>query len=92
MNLNIKHNVNTFETSIGGEEIFLTRMESRLLAALGDYKVHSRSDLMIKVWKAVPTNKTRTVDVTIGRLKIKMGKAGKRIRTIHGFGYRLDRV
>ncbi len=52
---------------------------------------HSRTALLEAVWsaKAVKLN-PETVDRHVGTLRRKLGAAGKRIRTVHGVGYRLD--
>lgn len=38
----------------------------------------------------IDTESERNIDVTIRRLRVKLGSAGAVIKTAHGFGYRLD--
>lgn len=88
--IKIKHTV--LETVIDGKDIGLTRIEAKLFTILLDGKIHSRTELLARVWKADPTMKTRTIDVTMGRMKKKIGNAGTHIKSIHGIGYKLSNV
>lgn len=83
------HNPDKYETRVNGQEVFLTKTEFKLLSVLSDGNVHSRPALLAAVWGADPTNKTRTVDMHMSRLKTKLGEAGKLIKTLHGVGYKL---
>jgi DNA-binding response OmpR family regulator len=85
----IKITHNSLETVINGKDINLTRIESKLLTILLDGKTHSRTELLARVWKADPSMKTRTIDVTIGRMKRKLGPMGKYLKSVHGVGYKL---
>ncbi len=85
----IKHDAGMMETSVDEREVSLTRIEHKLLTILMDGKLHTRVELLARVWKADPTMKTRTVDVTIGRLKKKLEPDGKFFKTVHGIGYKL---
>lgn len=53
----------------------------------------SRSYLMQRVWKSSPDIETRTLDMHISRIRTKLGLGPERgfaLRTVFGFGYRLD--
>lgn len=53
----------------------------------------SRSYLMQRVWKSSPDVETRTLDMHISRIRTKLGlgpERGYALRTVFGFGYRLD--
>ena len=62
-----------------------------VLAANRD-KVVSRSQLMSEVWSEAWYGSTKTLDVTIGRLRQKLEKAGpvERVVTVRGVGFRLE--
>ena len=69
----------------------LTPTEFKLLLTLADRRgrVQSRSRLLESVWDAAPDIQTRTVDMHIQRLRMKLGVAGVLVETVRGFGYRL---
>jgi two-component system phosphate regulon response regulator PhoB len=52
-------------------------------------RVHSRSQLLDKVWGDHVFIEERTVDVHVKRLREAMGAAGAMIETVRGAGYRL---
>jgi len=71
----------------------LTRMEFALLSLLarnaGD--IVSRDALMMSVWGYGPEIHTRTMDVHLRRLRVKLGTYSKQhIETVFGLGYRLQ--
>ncbi len=72
-------------------EIVLTPTEYKLLEALANVKgrVLSRIDLLEIVWGMDYYGETRTVDVHIKRLRDKLDKCSKFIKTVKGIGYRL---
>ena len=73
-----------------GRSILLTRIEYRLLAALVQRRgpAQSRAQLYRDVWKGRYDMKTRTVDMYVSRLRVKIGRGAKLIKTVHGVGYR----
>lgn len=77
---------------VSGEEINFTTTEFKLLhtliARLG--RVQSRDVLLRDVWGYNFVEDTRTVDTHITRLRTKMGEAGDMIKTVRGFGYKLE--
>jgi len=80
---------------VDGATVDLTHKEFRLLQVLLEAKVRAltRDTLLEKVWAqdALLGLESRTVDVHIGRLRRKLGKAvGSRIVTVRNVGIRLD--
>ncbi|HEX6575490.1 MAG TPA: response regulator transcription factor [Gemmatimonadaceae bacterium] len=70
----------------------LTPTEYRLLILLAERsgRVQARTHLLETVWDAAPDIQTRTVDMHVQRLRMKLGRAGEMIETVRGFGYRFN--
>ena len=68
----------------------LTRREFELLRYLvmNKNRVVSRDRLLERVWGYDRQVETRSVDVHVGRLRSKLGAAGRQIETVVGLGYR----
>jgi DNA-binding response OmpR family regulator len=75
---------------VDGEAVRLTRREFELLRFLVDNRnrVISRDRLLERVWGYERLVETRSVDVHVGRLRAKLGTAGRQIETVVGLGYR----
>jgi len=75
---------------VDGSQIRLTRREFDLLRFLVQNKnrVVSRDRLLERVWGYERIVETRSVDVHVGRLRSKLGSAGRQIETVVGLGYR----
>lgn len=75
---------------VDGVDIKLTRREFELLRYLVDNRnrVLSRDRLLERVWGYDRFIETRSVDVHVGRLRAKLGAAGRQIETVVGLGYR----
>jgi DNA-binding response OmpR family regulator len=75
---------------VDGEAVRLTRREFELLKYLVENRnrVLSRDRLLERVWGYDRMVETRSVDVHVGRLRNKLGAAGKQIETVVGLGYR----
>jgi two-component system phosphate regulon response regulator PhoB len=80
--------------TVDGREIDLTPTEFKLLLLLAERKgrVQARNLLLETVWEAAPDIQTRTVDMHVQRLRVKLGEAGDLIETVRGFGYRIKNV
>ena len=80
--------------TVDGREIELTPTEFKLLLLLAERKgrVQPRNLLLEIVWEAAPDIQTRTVDMHVQRLRVKLGEAGDLIETVRGFGYRIRNV
>lgn len=83
----IKHKV-----FVGTKDIILTAMEFKLLKTLMHRRgrMQSRNQLLSDVWDMDSDVTTRTVDTHIKRLRQKLGKMGKLIETVRGYGYRFS--
>jgi DNA-binding response OmpR family regulator len=76
--------------AVNGQAVRLTRREFELLRYLVQNKnrVVSRDRLLERVWGYDRLVETRSVDVHVGRLRGKLGEAGRQIETVVGLGYR----
>jgi two-component system phosphate regulon response regulator PhoB len=77
---------------VSGEEVLLTSTEYKLLMNLAQRigRVQSRELLLQNVWGYNYFGDTRTVDTHLTRLRTKLGAAGELIKTVRGFGYKLE--
>jgi DNA-binding response OmpR family regulator len=78
------------DVAVDGAPIKLTRREFELLRylVLNRNRVISRDRLLERVWGYDRLVETRSVDVHVGRLRNKLGTAGRQIETVVGLGYR----
>ena len=78
--------------TVDGSGVELTTLEYKLLLTLAERRgrVQTRDGLLQDVWGYHYTGDTRTVDTHITRLRTKLGSAGVLIRTLRGFGYKLE--
>jgi len=78
--------------TVHGEDLLLTTTEFKLLLILAERqgRMQSREQLLRDVWGYSHTADTRTVDTHITRLRNKLGDGGELIRTVRGFGYKLE--
>jgi DNA-binding response OmpR family regulator len=76
--------------AVDGHPVRLTRREFELLRYLVQNKnrIISRDRLLERVWGYERLVETRSVDVHVGRLRGKLGEAGRQIETAVGLGYR----
>jgi len=77
---------------INGNEVTFTMTEFKLLHTLVKRlgRVQSRDVLLRDVWGYNFVEDTRTVDTHVTRLRTKMGEAGEMIKTVRGFGYKME--
>jgi DNA-binding response OmpR family regulator len=87
---NLTLNTNTFEVKKDGKVIELSRKEFALLEYLmkNEGKVVSKENIIAHVWDYEADILPNTVEVFIGYLRNKIG--GDVIRTIRGFGYKIN--
>ena len=64
--------------------------KTKSLLMLNPGRVFTRQELLDKVWGEHFIGETRTVDVHIGTLRMKLGDASHLIKTVRGVGYRLE--
>ncbi|HBY58195.1 MAG TPA: hypothetical protein DEH78_00125 [Solibacterales bacterium] len=76
------------EARVDGRRLTLTRKEFELLAALVAHKgeILSREELMGRIWNYSNECRTRTLDVHVRRVRMKVGYPC--IETVFGVGYR----
>ncbi len=78
--------------TVAGKEAELSTMEFKLLLVLAERagRVQSRERLLKDVWGYSYGGDSRTVDTHLTRLRAKLGPAGEQIRTVRGFGYKME--
>lgn len=88
----LKVDTEKVRVEVEGEEVKLTPSEFRILRVLFENygKPVSRERLIEKVWGWDHEAGDRTVDVHIKHLRDKLGKYGRCIKTVRGFGYKLE--
>jgi len=77
---------------IDNKEIQLTKKEFEILALLLNRKgkAFSREEIFSNVWDDSTIVTDRTIDVHITRLRKKLGKYGKNIKSKQGYGYTFE--
>jgi two-component system, OmpR family, response regulator MtrA len=90
--LSIDHSLH--QVALGGTVLQLTPTEYRLLSVLAGRpdQVVPREALAKLVWGDPDTGTSRTIDVHIGRLRVKLSQAGPtapQIVSVRGFGYKI---
>lgn len=80
------------KVTVAAREVRLTSMEFKLLVLLLERRgrLQSRDSLLNDVWNIDAEVTTRTVDTHVKRLRQKLGKMGKYIETVRGYGYRFS--
>jgi two-component system, OmpR family, phosphate regulon response regulator PhoB len=73
-------------------EVQLTTIEFKLLVSMAERlgRMQSRERLLKDVWGISHIGDTRTVDTHITRLRTKLGESGELIKTVRGFGYKME--
>lgn len=76
---------------VDGETVKLTAKEYEILRLMlaNPNELFSREELLKQIWGFERIEETRTVDVHIGTLRMKLGKCANSIQTVRGVGYRL---
>lgn len=80
------------QVMVCGREVFLTLKEFELLILLAKNQglVFSRDSILSKIWGYSFDGESRTVDVHIRSLRIKLKEAGDLIETVRGVGYKIS--
>ena len=84
-------NLERYEVTVAGRRVLLTYKEYQLLVLLADNpgRVYTRENLLSQLWGYDYFGGTRTVDVHIRRLRVKIEGGGQPlIETIRNVGYR----
>jgi two-component system phosphate regulon response regulator PhoB len=78
--------------TVAGKETELSTIEFKLLLILAERagRLQGREQLLRDVWGYSYGGDTRTVDTHLTRLRAKLGAAGELIRTVRGFGYKME--
>lgn len=89
----LKMDCRSHKLTIDDEPINLTLKEFEVLALLLRHReqVFSREQLLDKVWGIDCYIESRTVDVHIRTLRVKLGDYGYLVETVRGVGYRLGK-
>ena len=87
----ISIDLNARTVSVEGRIVELTPKEFELLLYLAQYQnvAKSRQQILHSVWNTDYYGDARTVDTHVKNLRMKLGEAGNRIRTVRGMGYLL---
>lgn len=90
--LGIVMDMETKECRVDGVEVQFSKLEFELLALLLSKPgvVFGREKILQMVWPDDTIVLDRTVDVNITRIRKKIGRYGKHIRTRFGYGYYFD--
>lgn len=83
---------NKYKVYVENKEINLTSTEFRILKILAQKRgwVFTRDQILYHLWGHDKAVLDRTVDVHIKRLREKLGKAGKFIKSVRGVGYKIE--
>lgn len=81
----------TRRVEVDGQRVDLTATEFDLLEflSLQPGRVFTREQLLSSVWGIADYSSSRTVDVHIAQLRVKLGSAASLIHTVRGVGYSL---
>ncbi len=88
----LRLDADTHRVTHAGKPVKLGPTEFKLLQHLMRHaeRVHSRSQLLDRVWGDHVVIEERTVDVHVKRLREALGAAGAMVETVRGAGYRLS--
>lgn len=82
----------THRVTFEGVELKVGPTEFRMLHYLMKHpeRVHTRTQLLDKIWGDHVFIEERTVDVHMRRLRLALGRAGDLVETVRGVGYRMS--
>ncbi len=88
---NVILDVAAHEVALDGRPVSLTNQEFALLKFLASNRgrVYSRQQLLERVWGVTYYGGSRTVDIHVRRLRMKLGEDNLPIETVRGVGYKL---
>jgi two-component system alkaline phosphatase synthesis response regulator PhoP len=86
-------NLKKRRVKMGSSEVELTRKEFEILVLLlrSEGSIHSRDEIMERVWDDHTIVSKRTIDVHVTRLRKKLGSYGKYILNKPGYGYAFEK-
>lgn len=81
------------EVSVDGRPVVLTHQEFSLLRFLSQNRgrVFTRNQLLERVWGVDYYGSSRTVDIHVRRLRMKLGSALDHLETVRGVGYKMKK-
>ncbi|MBN1620208.1 response regulator transcription factor [candidate division WOR-3 bacterium] len=81
-----------YEVKTGEKKVFLTTTEFKILEILASKpgRVFSRDSILEKLWGSEKIVIDRTIDVHIVKIREKIGKYGKFIKSVRGVGYKFE--
>jgi two-component system phosphate regulon response regulator PhoB len=90
----LKLDAGAHQVSYAGKSLKLGPTEFKLLAYLMTHaqRVHTRAQLLDKIWGNQVYIEDRTVDVHVKRLRQALGDAATMVETVRGVGYRMAEV
>lgn len=90
---NLELNTDEHTVFVNGTRVRLTLKEYELLDLFmrNPGRVFTREQLLAQVWSSDFAGETRTVDVHIGSLRMKLDICGEYLETVRGVGYRMER-
>jgi DNA-binding response OmpR family regulator len=79
------------EVTVDGRPVALTHQEFALLKFLAQHRgrVFSRDQLLARVWGVDYYGGSRTVDIHVRRLRMKLGAGARTLETVRGAGYKM---
>ncbi len=85
-------NMERFIAAVDGQPMLLTRRELELLIYFLRHvgQLLTRQQILKEVWGLDHPHDSRTIDVHVRRLRIKLGPAADQLHTVIGTGYRMD--
>ena len=88
----ISVNLNRCQALVGKKQMNLTVTEYNLLVYLLENRsiTLTRDEILSGAWGKFYQGTSRTVDTHVRRLRQKLGRSGRRIRTVRGVGYQLE--
>ena len=82
----------SYEIFLSGEALPLTKKEFELLSLLMEKRGHvlSRDFILQEIWGFETSVDTRAVDMTVQRIRKKLGEHSACIKSIYGIGYKFE--
>ncbi len=79
------------EVTVDGRPVELTHQEFALLSFLAQHRgrVFTRDQLLERVWGVDYYGGSRTVDIHVRRLRMKLGPTAEPLETVRGVGYKM---
>lgn len=88
----LEMNTGSHMVLVRGERVELTLKEYEMLRLFLENpgRVFTRDQIFGKIWESDYAGESRTVDVHVGTLRMKLGACASYIETVRGVGYRME--